>query len=375
MRVIYFSADYTTHDWRYLAKLAETDHQVWYLRLSRGPIALEKRSIPLGIELVEWAGGQRPVQGLVNQLRLLPSLRRVVRQLRPDLIHAGPIQSCGFLAALTKFRPLLLMSWGSDVLVDADRGPLWRWVTRFTFRHADAVVGDCRAVRERIRQLTGYPDDKIVTFPWGIDLGAFSPGTTGLNLRERLGWEDKTVILSTRSWEKLYGIDVLLNAFAEVAKEFPESRLLLLGDGSMAQEVHCLISDNGLSDAVHLTGQVPHESLADYFNLADIYVSSSFSDGSSVSLLEAMACALPVVVTDIPGNREWVTPGINGWLAKAGDVSSLASALSQSLADSHRWTQMGEANLGIVRERADWNKNFQVLLSTYDRVAVATGHG
>lgn len=368
MRVIYFSGDYTTHDWRFLAKLAESEHEVFYLRLNKGPVESEKRSLPSGIKLVEWAGGQKPARGLIRQLSLLPSLRRTIRRLNPDLVHAGPIQSCGFLAAISGCRPLLAMSWGSDVLLDTDRGPLWRWATKFTFRHADAVIGDCQAVRDQIRRLTGFPDENIITFPWGIDLDEFKQGKSSLDLREQLGWEDKAVILSIRSWEKLYGIDVLLRAFVDVAKEFPDARLLLMGDGTMAPEINRFISDNGLTDVIHVTGRVPHDTLVDYFNIADVYVSSSLSDGSSISLLEAMACALPVVVTDIPGNLEWVNQGVNGWIAEAGNDESLSAALSKALHGRSVWSQMGEANLATTKERADWNKNFQVLMNAYDEV-------
>jgi len=375
MKVVYFSKDYTTHDWRYLDKLAQTSHQVWYLRLEKGSVELEKRPIPQGIGVIDWAGGQRPALGLVNQLRLLPCLRQVLRRIEPDLVHAGPIQSCGFLSALTGFRPLLLMSWGSDVLMHADRNSLWRWVTRFTLHRADMIIGDSRAVREKVRQLADYPDDRIVTYPWGIDLETFKSGPTRLALRQQLGWQDKQAILSTRSWEPLYGIDVLLQAFAETVRQLPDVRLLLMGDGTLAPKIHRFVGENGLSQFVHLTGQVPREQIVDYFNLADIYVSSALSDGTSISLLEAMACALPVLVTDIPGNREWISPGVNGWLAKPGDASSLASVLLQALGESSRWAQMGQANLAIARERADWNKNFQVLLDTYERLATVRQQG
>ena len=375
MRVIYFSKDYTTHDWRYLDKLAQTSHQVWYLRLEKGLVELERRPIPQGIRLIAWAGGQGPAQGLVNQLRLFPGLCQVLRRIKPDLIHAGPIQSCGFLSALTGFRPVLLMSWGSDILINAERNPLWRWVTRFTLRHAGIIVGDCRAVREKVHQLVDYPDDRIVSYPWGIDLETFKPGPSRLALRQQLGWQDKRVIIFTRSWEPLYGIDVLLEAFAKTVRQLSDARLLLIGYGSLASNVHRFIEENGLSQFVHLSGQVPHEQVVDYFNMADVYVSSTYSDGTSISLLEAMACALPVVVSDIPGNREWITPGINGWLAKPADASSLSSALLQALGNAASWAQMGEANLAIARERADWNKNFRVLLNTYEQLATARQHG
>lgn len=369
MRVIYFSKDYTTHDWRYLDKLAQTSHEVWYLRLEKREVELEKRPIPRGISLVPWAGGGRPAYGLLRQLKLFPSLYQALRRIKPDLVHAGPIQSCGFLMAVTGFRPLLLMSWGSDVLFDADRGFLWRWITRFTLRRADMIIADSYAVGEKVRQLADDSNNRIVTYPWGIDLETFKPAPTRLSLRQQLGWQDKRVILSTRSWEPLYGIDVLLQAFAKTLLQQQDARLLLLGNGTLAPKIHRFIEENGLSEFVHLAGQVPHEQLVDYFNMADIYVSSTYSDGTSISLLEAMACALPVVVTDIPGNREWISPGVNGWLAKPGNPSSLAPVLLQALRDPSKWVPMGQANLAITRERANWNKNFQILLDTYDRLA------
>jgi len=210
MRVIYFSKNYTTHDWRYLDKLAKTSHEVWYLRLEKTPIELEKRPIPQGIKVVDWAGGRRHAYGILSQLRLFPSLWQVLQRIKPDIVHAGTIQSCGFLAALTGFRPLLLMSWGSDILVDTDRNRLWRWITRFTLRCADMIICDCKAVSDKIKKLTDYPDDCIVTYPWGVDLEVFKPAPTRFALRQQIGWQDKQVIISTRSWERLYGIVLVM---------------------------------------------------------------------------------------------------------------------------------------------------------------------
>lgn len=371
MRIIYFSRDYTTHDWRYLAKLSQTPHQIWYLRLEKGPVTLEKRPLPQGIRLVEWRGGQKPVEGLVNQLSLLPSLRKTLRQIKPDVLHAGPVQSCGFLSALTGFRPLVIMSWGSDLLVEADRGPLQRWITSFTLRRADVIVGDSQTVREKVHAFLHDAHDRVITYPWGIDLEMFQPKPSRLSFREQLGWQDKVVFLHTRSWESLYGIDTLLEAFLAIYGQRPNVRLLLIGDGSMAPKVHHFILQHGLSSTVYLAGQVPHEDSVDYFNLADLYVSCTLSDGTSISLLEAMACALPVVVTDIPGNREWIQHGTNGWLAKPGDASSLASALLQALDHLPQWGHIGQRNFAIARARADWNQNFQLLLDAYEKAAGA----
>ncbi len=175
MRILYFSRDYTTHDHRFLSALAKTEHQVYYLRLEGGGQVLEDRPLPPEIEQVEWAGGNDPAT-LKDGLRLLDDLRRVIRQVNPDLIHAGPIQRSAFLVALSGFHPLVSMSWGYDLLHDAQINPFWRWSTRYTLHHSAAMVGDC----DTIRQLAisyGMPNDRIVTFPWGIDLHHFNVTT------------------------------------------------------------------------------------------------------------------------------------------------------------------------------------------------------
>jgi glycosyltransferase involved in cell wall biosynthesis len=263
---------------------------------------------------------------------------------------------------------MLLMSWGSDILLEAERNSVRRWLTRFTIRRAAAVACDCRAVRDKIIELAAYPAENIVTFPWGVDLERFRPAPARVKLRDKLGWHNNKVVIYTRSLEPVYGIDVFLEAMKTVIGTVPDTRVFILGDGSLENEVKTFITRHNLGHAIHLAGRAPHETLPDYFNEADLYVSSSYSDGSSVSLLEAMACRLPVVVTDLPSNREWVTPGVNGWLVPAGDAGALSSAVLEALQQEDKARAMAGNNLALAREKADWNKNFAVLLGAYERL-------
>src|SRR5262249_53146476 len=150
-----------------------------------------------------------------------------------------------------------------------------------------------------------------------------------------------------------------VRAFAAVAPESVDARLLLLGDGSRAAEIHKLIDRLGVRDRVHAPGRIGYEALPEYFRLADIYASAALSDGSSVSLLEAMACGLPAIVTGAFGNLEWVRPGENGWLAEPASVDSLTGCLREALtAPAARLAEIGRVNSALARERADWDRNF-----------------
>jgi glycosyltransferase involved in cell wall biosynthesis len=368
MKALYFSQDYTVHDHRFLEKLAQTGHEIVFLRFENRPVPRETRPLPDGIKEIDWAGKVSYKRRGWGKVKLFFKFKKVLRKVNPDIVHAGPVHTCGFFTALAGFKPMLLMSWGSDILKEADKNPYARWVTRFTIKRAAMIACDCRAVRDKILKLSPYPKDRIIIFPWGVDLSIFRPGASRLKLREKLGWENNKVIISTRSFEPIYGIDTFLEACRTVIESAPETRVIMLGDGSMEQEVKDFITRHKLENKIHLAGRAGYDMLPDYFNEADLYVSCSTSDGSSVSLLEAMACKLPVVVTDLPANREWVTPGVNGWLAPIGDAEAFSKAMLAAVKADSETGKMSEANLIMAREKADWDKNFSILLKAYEQL-------
>jgi glycosyltransferase involved in cell wall biosynthesis len=362
VRILYFSRDYTTHDHRFLSSLAESEYEVFYLRLERGARQLEDRPIPTNIIQVDWAGGKQETRWQDGP-QLLGDLKRVIREVNPELIHAGPVQTCAFLVALTGFMPLVTMSWGSDLLKDSERSLLMRLVTWYTLRKTTLLIGDCRAVREKAVSF-GFLAENSVLFPWGIDLKRFSPEKNH-DFRERHGWEDAFVLLSLRSWESVYGVDVVVKGFIQAARQIPELRLVLLGNGSKAPEIHQLIIQAGMQDRVFFGGQVAQQDLPVFYQAADLYISASYSDGSSVSLMEALASGLPALVSDIPGNLEWVEPDKHGWLFPTGDAEALSATICKAVEQRDQLAQMGINARALAEKRADWRKNFQKLLDGY----------
>lgn len=283
-------------------------------------------------------------------------MKRVIREIHPDLIQAGPIQRAAFLVALSGFRPLVSASWGYDLLHDAHQNALWTWATRFTLARSAAMVGDCDTIR-KLAVFYGMPDERIVTFPWGVDIEHFSPGEGGEDGAFRL--------LSTRSWEPIYGVELIARAFVRLARVYPEVRLTMLGNGSQAGALRKIFQGDGVLERVSFPGQARRADLPHYYRSANLYVSASHSDGSSISLLEAMACGRPALVSDIPGNREWVEPGVHGWLFPDGDVTGLAQALNTALDQRSQLPTMGRAARALVERRADWQSNFPQLLEAY----------
>jgi L-malate glycosyltransferase len=364
LRILYFTRDYTTHDYRFLTSLADSEHEVFSLRLEKRPFRYEERSLPEKIRQIPWAGGGSPVSAAVR-LQLLPDLKRVIKEYKPDLIHAGPIPSTAFLTALAGFRPLVSMSWGSDLLYEVDHNRSVYQSAKSALDGTAVMVCDCEAVQKKAAAF-GFPAEKVVIFPWGIDLDHFSPGS-GEDLRSSLGWDQSHfVLLSTRSWEPIYRVDLMVKAFSWAARHFPELRLLLLGNGSQESLIRRLVNEGAVQDKVHFAGQINQNDLPAYYRASNLYVSSSHSDGSSVSLMEALGCGLPGLVSDIPGNAEWIVPGIQGWLFRDGDVCDLQSQIETICSEKEKLTSIAVAARKLAEERADWNKNFQKLLFAYE---------
>jgi glycosyltransferase involved in cell wall biosynthesis len=360
MRILYFTQDYTTHDHRFLTSLAESGHEVFSLRLERRGVQKEDRPLPPQVEQIGWRGGQGPVTRR-DFPALLLELRQILRRIQPDVVHAGPVQSAAFLAALTGFKPLVTMSWGSDLLKGAAGMP---GRTRFTLKRTSILLGDCQAVQQKAAEYH-FPAERTVLFPWGVDLSRFSPGQNPAQ-RAELGWEDSFTLLTLRAWEPLYGVDIVARAFALAAAQLPDLRLFMLGDGSLGPQLRQILQRAEVLDRVLFGGQISQTRLAHYYHAADLYISASHSDGSSVSLMEALACGCPVIVSDIPGNREWITPGVEGWLFPDGEHAALAELIIAAAKTRQHLPEMSRAARSLAERRADWRVNFQKLLNAYE---------
>lgn len=360
MRIIYFSFDYSPHDHRFLSAITAGGHQAYYVRLQRGARQVESRPVPPEAEIVLWAGGKKPFAWR-NLPAYVLDFRRVVRQIKPDLIHAGPIQTCGLIAVASGFRPVLTMSWGFDLMRDVERGWGWKQVTRYVLSRTQYFTSDAEITRQKAIAY-GMDPARTVVFPWGVDLNHFSP-------KDWSALHDESfTVFCNRAWEPIYGVDVLARAFTRLTEEYPHLRLLLAGGGSQGTRIREILMQGGALERVIFTGHIHNPDLPRFYHMADLYVSPSHVDGSSVSLMEAMACGLPCLVSDIPANREWVQEGYNGWCFRDGDDADLAAKLRQAIEQRNRLPEIGQNARQVAEARADWRKNAAILLETYQKV-------
>jgi glycosyltransferase involved in cell wall biosynthesis len=410
MRIAYLSRLLTIHDYRFLQKLVTSGYETWLITSYQGelpenictlpnlqverlqtlhrydprrlvwsvlPWQLWFRLLQRGQDPNKWlsglsAGGslhaRHPLarMGFWTLARQYTRLIQLLATIQPDVLHAGWVQGDGLLAAATGFRPFLLMPWGSDILVLPKQSKGDRAIARFVIQNADLITCDCQVVKEEILALAPYDPEKIVVFPWGIDLHLFQRNhAAGQAIRSQLHWQDKKILIMTRSFQPVYAVGDFLEALPTVLAAEPETRVLLVGRGELETELKPLAERLGLGGFLHWTGFVPNTQLPHYLSAADLYVSSSLSDGTATSHLEAMACGLPMVLTDTPSTFEWLTDGVNGRVAPRANPPALAQAIIDLLRQPDVCHRMGEHNLAIAQARADWDKNFAKLEVMY----------
>ncbi|HEU5350895.1 MAG TPA: glycosyltransferase [Terracidiphilus sp.] len=366
MRILYLSRAYTPHDHRFLSALASGPHQILFLRLHAQPAHYENRPIPPSIRELPPLASTNVLTSPAEWVPLAPRLKTILASEQPHLVHAGDIQTGAFLAALAGFHPLLAMSWGSDLLVDAHRDPLWSWITRFTLHRADMLLTDATEVTRAAVELAGLDPQRILQFPWGVDTALFHPGPDTLQLRNHPGWQNAVLVLSNRSWEPQYGVLHLLRAFALARESNPRLRLVLLGSGSQKEEIEQFLREHALAPHVLILGATPPRQLPEILRAVDLFASCAFSDGSSVSLLEAMATGLPVLATQRTSNQEWIASPDNGLLAPFGDIPAIAAALLTlaSLTSGQREC-IAAANRAAILDRANWDTSVTRLFAAY----------
>jgi glycosyltransferase involved in cell wall biosynthesis len=248
-------------------------------------------------------------------------------------------------------------------------------VTRYTLKHSAFFTSDANVTRDKA-VVFGMNPEKIVIFPWGTDIDHFIPKQDGG--RKTRGRKPSSVVhrprskattlFCSRTWESIYGVDVLAKAFVKVANRNLNMNLILLGGGSQGAHIRQILINGGVMDRVHFGGQMGQRDLPRWYHMADMYISPSHVDGSSVTLMEALASGLPCLVSDIPGNREWIEDGVNGWLFRDGDVDDLAEKISFAVKNRRSFKMIGEAARKTAEQKADWKKNFGKLLKAYDHV-------
>ncbi|MBC7085016.1 MAG: glycosyltransferase family 4 protein [Methanomethylovorans sp.] len=331
------------------------------------------------IHLITYEPPEIPVEGVniyvvdsvFNNLYLAFPFRhikimRIIKQIKPDIVHAHFITKFGFHGALLDFHPFVISAWGSDVLVLPQTSKLLFYFTKFSLNRADLIHAVSEYMAEEITSSFCLSKHNIKVIPFGINSKQFNPDVKAIQTRKILAEENDPIVISVRNFEPIYNIECLINAIPLVLAKIPNTKFLLLGKGTLRNRLQEMTENLGVSGNVKILGFVSHSELQKYFSCANVYVSTSLSDSLGVSNLEAMACGLPAILTDISINKEFIKKGLNFHLFPPGNSRVLAEKIVELIQQNDRTNYI--KNYELISTQYDWEENMNKMDSLYFKI-------
>jgi len=269
-------------------------------------------------------------------LRKLPQFASWLRRVRPDWVHAHYLSSHGTLAWLAGRLfgapgRLVGSAWGSDVLVTPQRSALQRGLIGRVLRACVLTTSDSQHMAQHMRELGAA---EVMCFPFGLETLPPLPAR-----------KDDALFFANRGLEPIYAPQRVIAAFAAIAAQWPQARLVVANDGALLGALQAQVRDLGLLDRARFVGRLDAAAQAEHYARSRWYLSLPRSDSVSVSVLEAMAHGSVPLLSDLPANRELVRNGDNGLILADGATPSPAMLQPLQLRGAeiaranHEWVQ------------------------------------
>ncbi|MCK4731126.1 MAG: glycosyltransferase family 4 protein, partial [Methanophagales archaeon] len=215
----------------------------------------------------------------------------------------------------------------------------------------------------------GADHQKIYRIYWGTDTRTFNPEQRSEQIRTDLGIINSPTIISSKNFEKEYDIESLVKSVPLVLKKVPKAEFVIAGRGSQEAELKQLAKFLGVSDSVNFMGYIPSDVFPKYLASADIYVCTSLSDGGlAIATKEAMACELPVIITDLGVNIEWIENGKNGFVVPLKDPKTIAEKIIYLIERKDVRAKFGKMGRKMVKERFEYNKEMNKVEKIYEHL-------
>lgn len=297
----------------------------------------------------------------LKYLKALPLVKGIIKDFKPDIVHAHYATSYALLGALSGFHPFVLSVWGSDVFSFPLKSPIHKMMLKYNLKKADKILSTSHVMAKETKL---YTNKDIEVTPFGIDMQQFRPMEV-----ESLFDENDIVIGTVKTLEDKYGIEYLIRTFKIVSDKYLNLplKLLIVGGGSLESSLKKLVKELNIEDKTVFTGKVPFTDVPKYHNMLSVSVSVSVSNSESfgVAIIEASSCGKPVVVSNVGGLPEVVEDGISGFVVPPRDPRKTAEAIEKLVLDKSLRGQIGRNGRERVNKLYNWEDNVKQMINIY----------
>lgn len=356
MKICFLAGASSIHTIRWVNAMADRGHRIYLITMHPSEQdRIDSRVTVYNLKV------PAPFGYYVNILETKTLLQRI----KPDLLHVHYASGYGTLARFVNYSPSLLSVWGSDVFLFPYQNKKSERILRKNLDRASAITATGYALKEQTEHFihSGKP---ISVVPFGIDLNLFD------SVPKRT--DNSFVIGTVKRMKHIYGIDLLMKATAQLIeylrknnqlKTADQIKLMIVGDGPQLTELQQLSVKLNIADRTEFVGAVMNEQVPEYINQLDVYCAFSRSESFGVAVLEASACKVPVMVSNIGGLPEVVQDGHTGYVVELNDVDSMVEKLYELVSDGGKRRRFGENGRKFVQEHYEWKQNVDEMEQIY----------
>lgn len=292
--------------------------------------------------------------------------RRIIKAIKPDIVHAHFVTQYGFFGSISGSHPLVITAWGDDVLIHPRRSIMYHYLVTYTLRKADLITCDGENTENSMVEL-GANRLKIMRIYFGVDTKKFNPEKADRDLLEsKFRISDAKIVIYLRGFDPVYNAETLIDAIPIILSSIPQARFLLVGGGEQMEILRRRVAGSDFREAVFFTGRIANDELPWYIASSDICVSTSLSDsGIAASTAESMASGIPVVSTECGDIELWIQDGINGYIIEKKNPAMLAERVVHLLSDDTLRKQFGTRCRDIIASKQDYYKEMNKMDGMY----------
>ena len=356
-----------------LANAASSHTEKWAIALSERGWEVEILSfLSAELPLVKVHVIPRLAGGKADAILRQAWVRKKAEEIQPDLIHAHYATSFGLLGALIRRHPLIISAWGSDIFSFPRISFLHRNLLKWILGHADVLCSSSNIMAQEMHRYIGRKQ-AVEIIPFGVDTTRFSPPqgeqSPEAGVYPRNGLKGAPVVFGVaKGLHPVYGLDLLIEAFAQVHSHFPQTLLRIAGEGPERSPLEDLADKLGVSKWVEWLGRLPNADVANFYKNVDIVVVPSRQESFGVTAVEGSACARPVIASRVGGLTEVIVEGKTGLLVPPESISELGKAMERLIKDPTLREAMGQQGRANVLRHYDWQKNVTQMELVYERV-------
>ncbi|BBE18886.1 glycosyltransferase [Aquipluma nitroreducens] len=308
----------------------------------------------------KWTNRNNNIFSKIIYLKTIRNLRKVIKEFKPDILHAHFATSYGLLGALSRFKPFIISVWGSDIFEFPRRTLINNIVLRFNLLFPKCILSTSHIMAI---ETSKYTKKKILVTPFGVDISKF--------MQKSNYNKNSTIVFGTiKTLDPVYGIDTLIKAFNishnKLLSKNINSELHIIGGGPEELKLKKLAEDLNINNQIFFKGKIPHEEVPQQLQNFDIFVALSNSESYGVAIVEASSCSLPVIVSNVGGLPEVVVNNETGFIIEPSNPEEAAAKMFELGIDKEKRETFGKQGRHFVEENYNWETNVKQMIEIYN---------